>query len=86
MSQKKSSTPRKSAKAKPTRSELRQDAARNIAAIYSNPETPKAIRDAIFSGLGDLWNDVPTESLYVSESYVLALIEAAASGKGARND
>lgn len=67
-----------------SRTELRQDVARNITALYSNPETPTTIKNALFSALGDLWNDVPTESLYESESYVLSLIEVATQEGGAR--
>jgi hypothetical protein len=82
MSTKKSTTPDK----KKSREELRKEVAHHIAALLSNPETPTAIEQAVTSGMGDLWNDVPTERLYVSEAYVLSLIEAAVNGKGAHND
>ncbi|HEV7378016.1 MAG TPA: hypothetical protein VGN95_25270 [Pyrinomonadaceae bacterium] len=78
----KSSTPGK----KKSRPELRQEVASNVVALLTNPETPTAIEQALISGMGDLWNDIPTRRMYVSEAYVLSLLEAAASGKGARND
>jgi hypothetical protein len=83
MSQKKSSTARKSAASKPpqavVRAELRKKLARDIVSIFNNPECPACIGNALSEGTSDLFNSVTTNSREASETYYLALLDALAN-------
>ena len=62
-----------------SRAELRKQLASNIAAIFTNPETPACLHNTLKDGMIDLFNHVPDEPRQASEAYILALLEVLAS-------
>ncbi len=85
MSTKKSSTPRKSASSKPTREQLREQLAADIASILANPECPTAlyndISDNVCTWSSDYCNAVNETPDYI-ESCLLAHIANEEKRKG----
>ncbi len=64
----------------PTRAELRKRLARDIAAVFANPETPSIIYNGLAHAMDDLFNALPvTPRNDESEEYVFAVLEEAAN-------
>ncbi len=84
MSTKKSSTPRTSASSKPSRIELRQQLARDLAAVLANPELPVPLHNDIGEGLNDLFNNLPRHLICIDETegYINLLLDAVEAAKG----
>lgn len=60
----------------PNRTELRKKLARDIAAIFANPETPTVIYNGLGDTMNELHNNIPGARLDQSEAYNLALLDA----------
>jgi hypothetical protein len=82
---KKSNTPKTN---QPTRAELRKKLARDLAAVFSNPELPVSLHNDIGDALNDLFNDLPQQHIRIdeSEAYINLLLDAVEAAKGVRDN
>ena len=62
--------------AKKSRAELLRELARNIAAIFANPECPERIYDALADAMLEIHNRTSGKVLDESEDYQLAILNA----------
>jgi hypothetical protein len=85
MSVKKSSTPRRSAKAKPTRADLRKQLARDIASALANPEMPAHLYNGISDAITDFQSScIDYNDMLYSEEVISKALEMYAEKGGAR--
>lgn len=85
MSQKKSSTPRRSAKAKPTRTELRRQLGRDLASALANPEMPAHLYNGISDAITDFQSTcIDYNDMLYSEEVIAKALEMYAEKGGTR--
>jgi hypothetical protein len=63
----------------PTKAELRKRLARDIAAVFANPELPTVVYNGLAEAMNELFNSIPQSRLDESEAYLSALIDEAAN-------
>ncbi len=67
------------AKKQPSKVELRKKLARDIAAVFANPELPTVVYNGLAEAMDELFNNIPQSRLDESEAYLSALIDEAAN-------
>jgi hypothetical protein len=63
----------------PTRAELRKKLARDISAVFANPELPTVVYNGLAEAMNELFNSIPQSRLDESEAYLTALLDEAAN-------
>ncbi len=70
-------------KSKKSREELRRQLARDLAAVFTNPETPVTIYNALGEALNDVFNALPSRHAHIdeSEAYINMVLDATAKAE-----